>query len=279
MTNNLVNAIIPQMNLESRIYPSPSSAPLPGGESPSQNADKVSITPHDLLEMNGDQLFDYVINDLAQAELEMYSESPDAESKLIFLCGDPINNPDDNSISTARTIKGDPIYREQPKLRKISEIDEWIGVAGRVLHEGGDMADLVSESADLFYNLARLSSLDTNKNHPHVPNYDYIMSQIAGSLGWSKKEAMLVAASKYYGRLIKLKRKDPAAEKQTMEDLLRLDSFSIDAKARVSTPTEDQINNTWGLLGKIRRTTLFPRRDQIIEGYVNKQNGHVYAPW
>lgn len=274
------------MNLEARIFPSPSAASSPSGEGP-QILPEISQSPierpidnyHFLIEKNADQLFDYLRYDIARAEEEIYG-STDAESKLIFTYGNFVNDPDTTDISKATTFEGTSIYKTKPDLRKSAEIQEWIHWANSINNENDPRIEgLISESADLFYNLTRLSTLDSNELHPHCPDYEMIMGMIARSLGWSRKEALLMAASKYHRRFIEVKNKEPEEEMKLMQDLIKVNKFSADYMPLVKTPTKIQINSTWGLLEKIQMHTLRPRHSQIIEGKKAKQNGIIYSAW
>lgn len=270
------------MSLETgnRFFQSPS-----GGSSPQ---DVPSPIPHELrpidyrdfVDMSEADLFAYIKDDLGRAETALLGPA-NAESKLIFLCGTLIRDPREErikrysrNIAKAKTFDGTPIYKNRQKYFKVSEIEEFIVVAGQVIHEGGQMEDLVSEAADIFYNLIRLSDLDT---YLHAPDYGTVMAQTAAALGWTPKQALLVAANKYHSRYVERKTKDPEYEKNKMEDLLRIYSYS--REAGVPTPTFEQIDDTVDFLEATEGNILGSRQFQIRAQQQDEIDGRNVPLW
>ena len=258
------------------MFMSPEAGSKPVSRLETKTSEKNSISYSDILRMNGDELNVYISAGLASAEEEMFGGPTEAESKLIFLGATRKSN-----IAKEKTFEGVPIYKNRPKFRKISEIDEFLGVANQVLYEDGKMEDLVSEAADIFYNLTRLTSLDTNNEHMHAPNYEYLMSQIATSLGWDKRQALLITAVKFHSRFVERKEKDPTREKELMEGLLKIDPFVADPKSQIHTPTFAQIDDACDTLDDIKEFTLVARLGQIRADKQRKKdgNGQVAEPW
>lgn len=267
--------MIDNVNMELRPYmfASPDSTPQHiGGDEIPRTPEAPQTTLRDLLEMDGDQLFNYIRFDVAKAEEEMYG-STDVEAKLIFLGGTRTRY-----ISEVKTVEGESIYKTQPEFSKISETEEYLGVANQVIHEGGDIAEFMSEAADLFYNYTRLYELEAKSKHKGAPDYIHIMSQIAGSLGWDKKQALLLAGFKYHRRLVEAKEKDPKGEKKLMEALLA-DPFSSEQISHVSTPTFRQIDDSRKIVEDAKMNILEMRYAQIVAEKKLWLNGKVHEPW
>lgn len=247
------------------------------GQSP--RIDGLHIPPENpydrILRMNEQELFDYLRKDITRAEYELYGET-DVEAKLAFAGGSL-----EDDISQLTTFEGNTIYANPPKYAKDSEAIEFISMAGRVLNEGGDVVDLVSEASDLFYNFTYLAENDKDKGHrerghKHAPDYVYLMSQIAGSLGWEPIHALRAATMKYHRRFIDKKEKDPKGEKAMMSELMygtQLKSSSIPV------PNLDQVNTARRIVSGITKNTLHHRYLEIREQKRLAASGQIYPSW
>ncbi|TXG76479.1 hypothetical protein E6Q11_04425 [Candidatus Dojkabacteria bacterium] len=233
-------------------FMSPASAPL------SEQSPLVPERPHvshaDIVKMNESKLLAYVTGELREAEIRMYGEN-DAEAKIIFLGGGKKHN-----ISKAKTWDGVPIYKKTPEFAKWSEVYEFMGAANRYTDGKGSLGEFVSEAADLVYNFAFLTKADT---YEHAPDYLEIIEQIASTLGWTSREALLVAAVKYHQRFIHAKGKDPDEEDRLMDRLLAVDTFIEGAKPLVTSPSKQQVSKAFNLGTRLIRSHLKPRYHQI----------------
>lgn len=218
----------------------------------------------DLIKMNETQLLNYLTEDLLNAETKLYGKN-DAEAKIIFLGGGPTHD-----ISKATTFEGTPIYKETPDFAKWSEMYEFMGAANRYTDDKGSLSEFVSEAADVIYNLAVLSKIDT---YEHAYDYTEMIERVAVTLGWTPKEALLVAATKYHQRFVHSGEKDSVAEDDLMERLLEKDILFENTEPLVTSPSKKQVSNAFNLGTTLLNAYLIPRyhqiRDQKLE-IVNK---------
>lgn len=264
------------MELGPMRFMSPTSAPV--NQEPSPLAPE---NPYErILQMDEQQLFDYLRREIAQGEFKLYGET-DVEAKLAFAGGSLADD-----ISQLTTFHGGPfegrtIYATPPEFAKDSEAVEFITMAGRVTNEDGDIVDLVSEAADLFYNYAYLAEHDKDqgpkgKVHKHAPDYIHLMSQVAGALGWEPLPALRVAAMKYHRRFIDKEKKDPKGEKEMMRELL----YGTQLKpALIPVPTLRQVNTARGIVSSITKTTLHHRYLEVIEQKRLIAENQVFPSW
>lgn len=241
------------MNRMEMMFQSPSSAPIPR-EASASAPERAHMSHADLVKLNESKLFSYITEDLLSCEVEKYGTN-DAEAKVIFLGGGLTHN-----IGKATTYEGVPIYAETPAYAKWSEMYEFMGAANRYTDSKGTLGEFVSEAADVVYNLAVLSKID---NYEHAPVYTELIGMVASTLGWTPREALLVAAAKYHQRFVHAGEKDSVGEDKLMETLLSSNLFLDNEKPIIASPTKDQVSNAFDLGTSLLNAYLIPRYHQI----------------
>lgn len=123
-----------------------------------------------------------------------------------------------------------------------------------------ELAEFVSEAADVVYNLAVLSKID---NFEHASDYTELIGLVASTLGRTHREALLVAAAKYHQRFVHVGEKDSVKEDELMDALLRTNPFLENQKPTITSPTKDQVSNAFDLGTNLLNSYLIPRYHQI----------------
>jgi hypothetical protein len=218
-------------------------------------AERHIVTYPEIKRKKAEPLLKYVSEDLSASEEDLYFDFPDIESKLAFLGGSPFWD-----ISQLETWEGKTIYRDPPPFMKNSEIHEFVVVANLVTNDHAPVVDFASEAADVFYNLVRCMSLD---NYDDPPDYINIIDDLAGDLGWSRRQALLLAAAKFHRRFVETKRKDPEGERTVIEGLFVVDRFVKDARPYIPVPSMTNINNAARALLHHQEVRLIPRYKDI----------------
>jgi hypothetical protein len=214
------------------------------------------VSTESLRNLDENELLDYIRLRLAKGEMELYKDDPDAESKLAFTGGSLRRD-----ISRLTTVEGKPIYSKPQRYAKLDEIEEFLVVAGRYLDNRESAVEVAGEAADIFYNMVRLVDLDPRQEDATAPNYLGILGRFAGELGWSKKEALLITATKFHIRFIEEKGKTPDIERKAIELLLR--SASNEPRPVVTTPTREKVNHAFNYMDKVKRKVTSKRYRQI----------------
>lgn len=240
----------------SRIFISPASAPK-REQSPAASETLKHIDHATIVGFNESQAFRYLTEDLRTAEIALYGAN-DAEAKIIFLGGSP-----EWIISDEKTLEGVSIYKDPPSLPKLPEIIEFVGAANAYTDQkpGSSLETVISEAADLVYNFGFLSKVDT---YEHAPDYTELIQIFAESLGWSSRDALIVAAIKYHQRFVHNGEKNPDSEDQALKRLIQTqDPLFGEIEPIVHPPTREEVGAALKLAVKIRSVYLVSRYDQI----------------
>ncbi|MCB9813584.1 MAG: hypothetical protein H6772_04220 [Pseudomonadales bacterium] len=146
-----------------------------------------------------------------------------AETKILFLSGDGKTN----DLRFIFQFTGDPVRTKPAEYFKPPERDEVIGAIsdytdGKTNEDNAAIAKVISEIADVFYNLIQLTETDPDFKETYILWFN----QLAISLGYTHEQAMAVAIAKYHHRMFKNGGKnDFEKENQLIVEMLTSDQI------------------------------------------------------
>lgn len=218
---------------------------------PSSNAlENHYEVKQDLRNMSADELFHYIVDVLKPAEDHKYKTGNTAEHKLLFLVGGP-----ENDVSVARTSDGKTVYSIPPDHPKLPEVSEANAAISRYFeHDKESLPSVMSEIADIYFNLAILTEVDQDEEL----NYRKSMDHLTIALGITLRGGLLLAATKYKIRLLDGGEKDLQGEEEAMADLI-----SANGRAPHVSISEDGLKAGYRALNEISHFVLKPRVVQI----------------
>lgn len=119
------------------------------------------------------------------------------EVKIMFTVG----NGEDDDLGTMKDFSGEKIRnKDDGGLYKQPEIDEVLGVISRFIDNKGDTeVEVLSEIADIFYNLIHLTETDSDAKPTYIKGFKKLIDII----GYTSQQANLLAIAKYHYRMFK----------------------------------------------------------------------------
>ncbi len=177
-------------------------------------------------------------------------QSVPAEHKLLFLVavGD---------IRSALDSTGSRIYTKSAPYSKVCEVSEFTAACSAHLEKKPDINDVLSEFADMFYNVVQLRRLDPL----FKSEYDKWLNVLANSLGLTMHQAGLLTIAKYSYRLVANHGKKDVASELTIINSLR--SQQGESDPLIPTPTNEQVSRSLHLVDLLERFVLHPRLLQL----------------
>ncbi len=170
--------------------------------------------------------------------------SPDA--KLLFLVGT-----EEVDITKAETCTGITIYTKKANHVKAPEIFEAASAISDHFERERNVPNVLSELADVWYNLIQLTQLDPDFS----VTYKKCVDQLREAVGYSTRDAFLLIHAKYQLRFYDNKGvKEHNEEIEAIKFLLK--GENIDP---IATPSDEELNKAYRLLNKMSVTILKPR--------------------
>lgn len=171
-----------------------------------------------------------------------------AEHKIIFLTG---GNSED--VRRAKDMYGYPIYTKEADHAKAAECAEALRAISDHQEREPNIPNVLSEIADVYYNIIHLTALDPEFREV----YKTCLARLSDSLGLSLHHATLLVIAKFKYRLIDNKgKKDIPGE---IEMLGRLLDQQDEAAPLIPTPTDEQFDEAYNIIGEMMNTILKPR--------------------
>lgn len=209
----------------------------------------------DLQEMTEDQMIEVIASDLLIRENQSYRDGRaiPAEHKILFLIGDRMND-----VTQAKDFQGKPIYTKEADFPRPPEISEVNAAISRYDDTGRkDLAPVLSETADIFYNLAQLRGLDPD----FKDEYSKWLGTLAKSIGLDLRELLGLAIIKYRRRLIEKEDKDVPGEEDLLRSCIREDQDQ--GVFSVKKPADDGLKKFYRVVNLFANTVLVPRWHQL----------------
>ncbi len=210
----------------------------------------------DLIGMTEDQMIEVIATDLLIRENQSYRDGRaiPAEHKILFLIGDRMND-----VTQARDFQGKRIYTKEADFPRPPEISEVNAAISRYDDTGrNDLAPVLSETADIFYNLAQLSGLDPD----FKDEYRKWINNLARGMGLDVQELLGLAIVKYRKRLFQNNgRKDVPKEEELLQRCIR-ENMSQGGFS-VKKPTDDGLKKFYRVVNLFANTVLVPRWHQL----------------
>lgn len=193
------------------------------------------------------KMIDYITGDLLEIENHNFTQGNTAFHKLAFLIGGR-----DRDVSKVEGPNGESVYRGDPEKLVFPEILEFLAAVNFHQRKKPDMPGVLSEAADIVFNLIMLTKLD----RPRAAVYQEALARFTNALGYTPKEALVLTTIKYHARYVEHQRKNPQAEDELIDDLLR----DVPGRAHIiSTPTDRQLKEACGAISRVEAEDLIPR--------------------
>jgi hypothetical protein len=144
------------------------------------------------------QMKPLIQNDMLFLENDAYrgGNSLVGHHKLVFLVAGQTRD-----VTTASGLSGESIYTKESSHPKAPEVDEFLHTLSDHFDKEPDLPGVMSEAADIFYNLIQLEKLDPE----FTSQYECYVSNLATALGLTTVQAHLLALYKYKIRMVDLK--------------------------------------------------------------------------
>jgi len=230
------------------------SAEKPGNEqTPSQEVEDLA---KDLPNLTENQMAEVIAKDLLDRENNLYrsGNTLPADHKILFLIGDATSD-----VTRATDLRADRIYTKESSFPKAPEIPELNASISRYFEKDRqNLPEVLSETADIFYNLAQLRELDPEFRDV----YSKWMNYLSSSIGLDLRELFGLAIIKYRRRLIQ-----EGGEKDVLEEEKLLQSFVTEAQSpgrfSVRRPSDDGLKKFYRVVNLLGSRILAGRFTQL----------------
>ncbi len=218
---------------------------------PSRESSAGTIPSNDFSFASSESLYRYIVENLKSIEDAKYPNT--AEHKLLFLVGGPKND-----VAAAMTSTGQPAYDQPHDHPKLPEVTEANAAISQYFEKGRNPAyypGVLSEIADIYFNLALLTKLDPEA----TLLYRRSIGHLTDSLQIYLRDGLLLAATKYDLRLVvNRSKKNTQAEERAMAKLSDADGRMPEVFIR-----DRGLARGYGALNEIAYHVLMPRLIQI----------------
>lgn len=218
---------------------------MAGKEGGDVTRESAFILQVDLRQMSEADLLNFICGPLLEIERKKYTGGNTAEHKLLFLIGGP-----EKDVAVAKTNSGNLVYTSAPAHPKAPEIAEATAVISSHFEVERNIPRVLSEVADIFYNLVHLSMLDSRFSEI----YKDCSKRLAKSLGLSLQEALLITAAKYKYRHIDKKSKAPKEEDEVIAQLIS----EAGEPGKIKAPSDKNITAAYQEINRIENYVLRP---------------------
>ena len=225
------------------------------GDEPTPSQEAENLTK-DLPNLTENQMAEVITKDLLDRENNLYrsGNTVPADHKILFLIGDETND-----VTRATDLRADRIYTKESSFPKAPEIPELNASISRYFEKDRqNLPEVLSETADIFYNLAQLRELDPEFRDV----YSKWMNYLARSIGLDLGELFGLAIIKYRRRLIQ-----EGGEKDVLEEEKLLQSFVTEGQSpgrfSVRRPSDDGLKKFYRVVNLLGNKILAGRFTQL----------------
>lgn len=216
-------------------------------ELPTQSPLELTL---DLTHLAEDTSFMLIADDFLRLEDRLYrgGRPLTAEHKLAFLIGG-----DSEDVRRAVDMDGNPIYTKHADHAKPAEFAEALHAISDHLESERNLPKVLSEIADVYYNIIQLSVLDPEFRDV----YRTCMQRLSDNLGLTLHQAALLVIAKYKHRLIDNNgKKDIPGELAVVARLLNEGEGD---GPLIPTPSDEQLDEAFNTIGEMKNTIFKPR--------------------